>query len=141
LPPLAESLPPLPPLAESSPPSPPSPPSPSSPHYEKPPCRDDETEASVQGAGGELCAPSCDDSGACPADVPAGTRAKPQCILQDSASGKKYCALSCLLPGSCPTGAKCARVGGFRGICVYPEDHDAPHITLKVVRRDAEISV
>merc|ERR1712054_706005 len=33
----------------------PSPPSPSTGHYEKPPCQSDETEASVQGANGEVC--------------------------------------------------------------------------------------
>jgi len=120
---------------------PPSPPTPSSPHYEKPPCRDDEVEASVQGTGGELCAPSC-DSGACPTDVPPGTRAKPQCILQDASSGKKYCALACMLPGSCPSGATCARVGGFAGVCVYPEGGLAEHAkSLEVVQREAEITV
>mmetsp|Transcript_114665 Transcript_114665/g.319323 ORF Transcript_114665/g.319323 Transcript_114665/m.319323 type:complete len:469 (+) Transcript_114665:82-1488(+) len=102
---------------------PPAPPTPTSSHYEKPPCRSDETEASVEGTGGELCAPSCTD-GACPTDVPEGTEAKPQCILQDESSGKKYCALTCLLPGSCPTGAKCARVGGLMGVCVYPEGEE-----------------
>jgi len=102
-----------------APPSPPSPPSPSSTHYEKPPCRSDEEEASLQGADGSLCAPKCVGT-TCPTDVPAGTTAKPKCILQDSSSGDKYCALSCFL-GGCPTGAKCAMVGGIQGVCVYPD--------------------
>merc|ERR1711959_681739 len=55
------SPPPSPP-SPPTPPSPPSPPTPGSSHYEKPPCRSDETEAQVQGTGGELCAPKCDDS-------------------------------------------------------------------------------
>jgi len=122
-------------------PSPSPPPAPSSSHYEKPPCRSDEVEASVQGTSGELCAPSC-DSGTCPTDVPPGTRAKPQCILQDTSSGKKYCALACMLPGSCPSGATCARVGGFAGVCVYPEGGLADHAkSLELVQRDAEINV
>merc|ERR1719393_624901 len=95
-----------------SPPSPPpSPPSPSTSHYEKPPCQSDETQASVQGANGDVCAPKCDASGTCPTDVPAGTTDKPQCVLQDQ-SGNKYCALACIL-GDCPTGAKCAHIGGI----------------------------
>merc|ERR1712070_1024846 len=94
------------------------PPSPTTSHYEKPPCQSGETEASVQGANGEVCAPKCDASGSCPTDVPAGTTDKPQCVLQDQ-SGNKYCALTCTL-GGCPTGAKCAHVGGIMGICVYP---------------------
>merc|ERR1711990_1001846 len=84
-----------------SPPSPPSPPPPpSSTHYEHPPCRSDETEAML-GTSGELCAPQCDASGSCPTDVPAGTTAKPACILQESSSGKKFCGLQCFL-GGCP---------------------------------------
>jgi len=96
-------------------------------------------EAQVQGTGGELCAPSCDGQ-ACPTDVPAGTRAKPQCILQDASSGKKYCALSCLLPFSCPSGAKCARIGGLTGVCVYPESRpDDGDRVLEVVRASADL--
>merc|ERR1719229_1667026 len=114
------------------------PPDPGKTHYEKPPCQSDEVEAEVQGTGGELCAPSCDD-GACPTDVPAGTRAKPKCILQDSSSGKKYCALSCLLPGSCPSGAKCARIGGLTGVCVYPTGTLAPPEKVLEVQRGADL--
>merc|ERR1719436_77616 len=65
-----------------TPPTPPTPPKPSSTHYEKPPCQSDEASAQVQGAGGVVCAPHCDD-GECPTDVPAGATAKPQCALQD----------------------------------------------------------
>jgi len=101
----------------------PSPPAPTS-HYEKPPCQSDEVEAEVQGTNGELCAPKCDGT-SCPTDVPAGTKAKPQCLLQDSSSGEKYCALACVLPGSCPSGATCARIGGIVGVCVYPKTSTA----------------
>merc|ERR1719375_2622967 len=52
------------------PPSP-TPPSPTpSSHYEKPPCRSDETEASIQGMDGSLCAPKCDAGMQCPKDKP-----------------------------------------------------------------------
>merc|ERR1712190_392296 len=109
-----------------SPPAPPSPtpPSPGTTHYEKPPRQSDEVQASVQGAGGSLCAPKWDASGSCPTDVPAGTQATPQCILQDSSSGDKYCALKCFLSG-CPSGAKCAMIGGIEGVCVYPDANGA----------------
>merc|ERR1712087_47382 len=106
-----------------SPVPPPSPPSPSgSTHYEKPPCRSDEVDVQVQGLTGETCTPKCSGT-TCPTDVPAGTTAKPSCVLQDSSSGDKYCALTCFL-GGCPTGAKCEHIG-LTGICMYPSDGTA----------------
>lgn len=72
----------------------------------------------VQGADGEVCASHCDSS-PCPTDVPAGTTAKPNCVLQDSSSGDKYCALTCFL-GGCPAGSTCKMLGGIQGICLYP---------------------
>lgn len=101
-------------------PAPPTPPSPGpTPHYEKPPCQRGELEAALQGSGGHLCAPEC-AAGMCPSDVPEGTTAHPACVLSDPTSGKQYCALECLRTASCPSGAKCAKVGG-KGVCVYPE--------------------
>lgn len=110
------------PPSPPSPPAPPSPPSPGTTHYEKPPCQSDEVLVQVQGADGEVCAAHC-DSTACPTDVPPGTTAKPNCALQDTSSGAKYCALTCFL-GGCPTGAKCS---GIRGICLYPTSATAKH--------------
>jgi cathepsin B len=97
---------------------------PAAAHYGKPPCASDEVGAQVQGTGGELCAPSC-SSGSCPADVPSGVSAKPQCALQDSSSGKKYCALMCSSDSQCDTanGAKCSKVAVFVGVCVYPAEN------------------
>ena len=115
------------------PPSPPSPPSTS--HYEKPPCQSDEVQAEVQGAGGSVCAPHC-DTGSCPSDVPSGTTAHPMCILQDSSSGDKYCALACIL-GGCPSGSKCVHLSSLLGICVYP-DAESP-VTLALA--NSEITV
>merc|ERR1712186_128786 len=117
-----------PPPSPPAPPAPPSPPSPSgSTHYEKPPCRSDEVDVSIQGFDGETCTPKC-TSNACPTDVPEGTTATPQCVLQDSSSGDKYCALTCLI-GGCPTGAKCEHIG-LTGICMYPSSDVAATKTL-----------
>jgi len=126
-----------------APPSPtppsPTPPPPASGHYEQPPCRSDEVEASIQGLSGAVCAPPCDASGDCPTDTPAGTEATPRCLLQDSASGKQYCALACFFDSSCPSGAKCARQG-LPGICVYPESQTAKH-SLTLVGVDTAINI
>mmetsp|Transcript_44963 Transcript_44963/g.95864 ORF Transcript_44963/g.95864 Transcript_44963/m.95864 type:complete len:468 (-) Transcript_44963:80-1483(-) len=122
-----------------SPPPAPPPAPPSSSHYEKPPCQADEMEASVQGSNGEVCAPHCDDA-PCPTDVPAGTRAKPQCILQDQ-SGSKYCGLACFFSSGCPTGSTCARVGGIMGLCVYPETKARPKPPLVLKKVEAEEAV
>lgn len=92
-------------------------------HYEKPPCGDDEAQASVTGTGGSVCAPPCDDSGSCPSDAPEGVTAQPTCALTDSGSGAKYCALLCQSDDMCDAagGAQCAfPQAGAPGICVYP---------------------
>merc|ERR1719231_638661 len=109
----------------------PSPPSPGSTHYEKPPCRSDEVDVQVQGLSGSTCTPKCSGT-TCPTDVPAGTTAKPQCVLQDSSSGDKYCALTCLF-GGCPSGAKCEHVG-LTGICMYTNSDQTPSKTLDIVQ-------
>merc|ERR1712050_621570 len=82
---------------------------PAAPHYEKPPCQDDEVQASLKDADGSLCAPRCDASGSCPSDVPDGVTAAPQCALRDQ-GGNKYCALMCQSDDDCDStgGAKCA---------------------------------
>merc|ERR1712066_675858 len=116
-------------------PSPPSPPSPSSLHYEKPPCRSDEVDVKVQGLTGATCTPKCSGS-TCPSDVPEGTTARPQCVLQDSSTGDKYCALTCLF-GGCPSGAKCEHVG-LTGICMYPDSDEIPSKTLVIVQSSQE---
>jgi hypothetical protein len=104
-----------------SPPSPPAPPSPSTSHYEHPPCQSDEVEVQVQGISGVMCAPSCTSS-ACPTDVPAGVSARPGCLLRDSSSGSRYCALQCSSDGDCDAvgGASCQPVSNI-GLCTYPE--------------------
>jgi len=108
--------------APPTPPTPPSPapPTPASSHYEAPPCQDDEVAAEVEGGSGALCAPPCRGLfGRCPSDVPEATTAKPRCVLQDSASHKRYCALTCSGDGECPKGASC-HSAGIMGVCLYP---------------------
>jgi len=114
-----------------APPSPPSPPAPGSTHYEKPPCRSDEEAVTIQGFTGSVCTPICTNT-ACPTDVPAGTTDKPSCVLQDSASGDKYCAITCLF-GGCPTGATCQH-SGLTGICMYPDANAAPTKQLELAQ-------
>merc|ERR1719498_320195 len=100
-------------------------------HYEKPPCASDEVQAQVQGANGSLCAPQCASNMSCPTDKPTGTLAPAKCLLQDSASGKKYCALVCAADFMCGfSGAKCSKVGGPVGVCTYPESKASKALTL-----------
>lgn len=90
-------------------------------------CEPDEIKVTIQGLGGEICAPKC-TSAACPTDEPAGVTAKPQCALQDAGTGDKYCALMCspttdepaLRAGDASCGAKasCKAISGL-GICTY----------------------
>merc|ERR1719327_145623 len=108
---------PVPPSPTPPSPTPPSP-TPSS-HYEKPPCQDDEVQASVQGLDGPLCTPKCDASGSCPSDKPSDVIAPAKCMLQDQ-TGDKYCALECFADVMCGSG-KCGKIGGIIGVCYYPE--------------------
>jgi C1A family cysteine protease len=104
----------------SPPPAPPAPPTPASTHYEKPPCKSDEIQASIQGVDGSVCAPPCHGK-KCPGDVPTGTMARPACSLQDQ-NDNSYCALLCAFDEACPKGASCSITqGGYMGICLYPE--------------------
>ena len=68
-------------------------------HYGDPKtgCMSDEESVQVQGVSGDFCSPPCTGAlkTSCPKDIPKGVTAAPQCALQDSASGNKYCALIC----------------------------------------------
>jgi len=112
------SAPPSPPTPTPPTPTPPTPPTPAGGHYGRPPCQRDEFVASVGASGGALCAPPCDASFGCPADVPTGATASPQCQVQDG-DGNLYCALTCPRGEACPAGARCVPVG-FTRFCVYP---------------------
>jgi KDEL-tailed cysteine endopeptidase len=105
-----------------TPPAPtPAPPTPAAgSHYEQPPCQSDESELTIQGTNGVVCAPSC-DGGACPSDAPTGTIAEPSCSLVDQEQNR-YCALLCAFDEACPKGSSCAIAkGDILGICVYPK--------------------
>jgi len=119
-------------LGGNTPPAPPPAPTPAGAgHYEKPPCQDDEAQASVTDTDGAVCAPTCDASGNCPTDVPDGVTAQPTCALTDSSSGNKYCALLCQSDDECG-GAECAHPqAGAPGICVYPSTGNSDkHLTF-----------
>jgi C1A family cysteine protease len=114
------SVPPSPPPAPTPPTPPPAPTPAGGSHYEKPPCtHSDEQAISIQGQTGVMCTPACDASGACPTDVPEGTKAAPTCLLQDQA-GDKYCALKCGKDSGCPGDATCHFVQFPIGLCLYP---------------------
>jgi C1A family cysteine protease len=112
-------------------PSPPvPPPAPGSSHYEDPTdgCQSDEKDIRIQGVNGDFCSPACVGT-RCPADVPPGVTAQPQCALRDQ-SGDKYCALICspgANDGQCGT-ATCKAIQGV-GICTY-DDSMTPLTTV-----------
>jgi C1A family cysteine protease len=95
---------------------------PTPPHYEPPPCGHDEVQAKVKGSEtGVLCAPECGSNNQCVQDKPPGTTAEPACVLENSSTEKKYCALVCSKDTECPKNAKCSLMGGNMGICLYPQ--------------------
>jgi len=107
-----------------APPAPPSPPAGKS-HYEDPnagPCMEGETAVQITGVQGSFCAPKCGVFKTCSKDVPAGTTAKPECVLETAGSTKPtQCALICTpsaLDGGCPTNASCKAISGT-GLCTY----------------------
>jgi len=131
----AKAVGPSPPSPSPTPPSPgPSPPGPSpKTHYGDPKdgCMSDEQEVSIQGVQGDFCTPKCGFFKPCPSDTPAGVTAKPQCALQDSGSGDKFCALICspTLPildqkaadSQCGKNASCKSVQMGVGLCTYDD--------------------
>eukprot|EP00927_Polykrikos_kofoidii_P057812 TRINITY_DN52002_c0_g1_i1.p1 TRINITY_DN52002_c0_g1~~TRINITY_DN52002_c0_g1_i1.p1 ORF type:complete len:358 (-),score=65.56 TRINITY_DN52002_c0_g1_i1:47-1120(-) len=89
-------------------------------------CASDEVVGEVQGETGSVCGPRCTEGAndfECPADVPTGTTAQPQCILQDVDS-VAYCGLLCQTDAQCPSGASCKKVPSSQGqselsICLH----------------------
>jgi len=98
-----------------TPPSPTPSPTPSgSSHYGQPPCKNDEVE--VQLGSGSVCAAHCASASDCPSDLPAGTKAAPQCQLLDNSR----CGLKCGRDAGCPDGAMCFKKSlSLTGNCVY----------------------
>jgi len=118
-------------------PSPPSPTPPSPPagksHYSDPKdgCLSDEIEITITNIKGDFCSSECSIFKKCPADVPTGVTAGPQCALQDASTNKHYCALICspTLPvldqkaadAQCGTNASCKPAGQGVGLCTYDD--------------------
>lgn len=86
-------------------------------HYS---CASDEVAGEVQGETGVVCGPKCGTGNLeCPADVPDGTTAKPQCMLQD-VDQVAYCGLLCQVDTQCPSGSSCRFVGQPPvGLCIH----------------------
>lgn len=82
-------------------------------------CGNDEVSGEVQGESALICAAKCKDvTFECPSDVPLGTTAEPQCMLQDVNAGF-HCGLVCQLDTQCPSGHAC-RAAGSLSICMRP---------------------
>jgi len=81
----------------------------------------DDISGEVQDASGYLCANRCAaDTFNCPTDVPMGSSAQPQCMLQDKDRGN-FCALLCQVDSQCPNGARCRQMKQVEvGICIFP---------------------
>jgi len=84
-------------------------------------CGSDEVIGEVLGETGLVCGPKCTDGTfECPTDVPDGSTAKPQCVLQDVDS-ISYCGLFCQSDSQCPSAASCRTVGTAGiSICFHP---------------------
>jgi len=84
-------------------------------------CGGDEVIGEVLGETGLVCGPKCTDGTfECPTDVPDGSTAKPQCVLQDVDS-TGYCGLFCQSDSQCPSGASCRTVGTAGiSVCFHP---------------------
>jgi hypothetical protein len=118
----------------------PTPPGPSPPasHYEDPfdGCSADESDFSITGYAGQICAPKCNPDNSCPTDKPAGVDAVPMCALSDP-SGAKYCVLECLPTNNCGTKASCKGASASSyGICTYDSLVEVP--SLKAAAAEAE---
>ena len=97
-------------------------------HYSNPSsggCLADEKIVTITDYAGEVCAPKCEDSGACSTDIPDGFDAVPQCLLVDPGStSPTHCTLTCD-PNSkinqCGTQAWCQALPKETvGLCLYP---------------------
>jgi hypothetical protein len=103
-------------------------------HYGDPKtgCMSDELEITIQGVAGDFCTPACSLTKECPADVPEGVTAAPQCALQDASDpSSKYCALMCsptaliadqkAADAQCGANGSCKGVQAGIGLCTYDD--------------------
>eukprot|EP01051_Picozoa_sp_SAG22_P014583 SAG22_NODE_1790_length_3569_cov_23.345821_4_plen_490_part_00 len=87
-----------PPTPGPRPAPPPPPPAPTHGNYGDPyekPCLADEQAVTITGVAGSICAPKCSPTAPCPADVPTGTAAKPECAFGPPGKPPELCALIC----------------------------------------------
>ena len=94
------------------------------------PCANGDSNTTITGLKGSFCSPTCSTSSPCPTDIPAGTTAAPQCVLEKPPSTTpSQCALICSandeeeemtkLDGTvCPHGASCKPIS-TTAICTY----------------------
>jgi hypothetical protein len=86
-------------------------------------CNSDELAVQVQGLAGDFCSPYCSATQPCTTDIPDGTTARPECVLETAGSSSPTnCALICDPSGSdkCPSGATCKPISGL-GVCTYDD--------------------
>jgi len=95
-------------------------------HYEDPKpsgCMADELSVEVEGLAGDFCSPYCSVSKPCPTDLPDGTTANPECVLEtQGSSSPTNCALICnpARNDECPQNATCKPISGI-GVCTYDD--------------------
>ena len=89
-------------------------------HYGNPVqgCLNDELPIRIQGLNGGMCTSDCTQT-TCPTDLPESCDAKPQCVLENRATHKKYCALMCTQDSHCGVGASCEQIQPGVGLCTY----------------------
>ena len=100
-------------------------------HYGNPfngSCLPNEANYSAPDVNGRFCAAACNPYSPpagrhCPADVPYGVTAKPDCVLNDPIGSGRHCALVCSADAECGATATCAKPygAGSIGICRYEE--------------------
>ncbi|EGD76061.1 cathepsin [Salpingoeca rosetta] len=85
-------------------------------------CHSGEQAVRIEGISGSFCSPSCSSTSPCPTNVPPGTTAQPECVLETQGSSQPTnCALICNPEendGGCPQNASCKPIQGV-GICTY----------------------
>ncbi len=96
------------------------------PHFEDPKpsgCQSDELSVQIEGIAGDYCSPYCSSSQPCPTDLPDGTTATPECVVETQGSSTPTnCALICdpSQSNQCPQNATCKPISGI-GVCTYDD--------------------
>jgi len=87
-------------------------------------CNADELAVQVETITGDFCSPYCSTSMPCPSDLPTGTTAAAECVLETAGSSSPTnCALICSPSGGndqCPQNASCKPISGI-GVCTYDD--------------------